>query len=100
MASYEERLKEAKIIYQRGLSNVRNNPEPNGQKFHVGDRVFIGEMPINMSHFPSKKFATVKYTYAHAYGGSDNKSYCLDVDDIGQISWYKESQLSYKMTTK
>ena len=47
-----------------------------------------------MSHFESGVNATVRYTYAHAYGGDDVKSYCLDVDGRGEVSWYKEWQLT------
>ncbi len=94
--SYEERLSQAKGIHAQGLENVKENPEPKVQKFHVGERVFIGKMPGYMEHFPSMKWATVKYTYAHAYGGSDINDYCLDVDGLGEISWYEENQLSLK----
>ena len=47
-----------------------------------------------MSHFRSGVLATVKYTYAHAYGGDDVTSYCLDIDDYGKVSWYEEHQLT------
>jgi hypothetical protein len=47
-----------------------------------------------MSHFQGGVNATVKYTYAHAYGGDDVKSYCLDIDNHGEVSWYEEHQLT------
>ncbi len=47
-----------------------------------------------MSHFTSDCDATVVHTYAHAYGGDDVKSYCLDVDGHGETSWYDEWQLT------
>jgi hypothetical protein len=47
-----------------------------------------------MAHFQSGVNATVKNTYAHAYGGDDVKSYCLDIDDYGEVSWYEEHQLT------
>jgi hypothetical protein len=64
------------------------------QKFAIGSRVrIIKNLGPSMPHFPSGKNATVKYTYAYVYGGNDYKSYCLDVDDIGEVSWYYEQQL-------
>lgn len=47
-----------------------------------------------MSHFPKGRNATVMYTYAHAYGGNDVKSYSLNVDGHRYISWYEEDQLT------
>lgn len=47
-----------------------------------------------MSHFTSGVNATVVHTYAHAYGGRDVKSYCLNVDGEGRVSWYYEHQLT------
>lgn len=67
-------------------------------KFNPGDRVKISDnLGHYMAHFPFGKLATVKYTYAQAYGSTDARSmqqYCLDVDGIGVVSWYDESQLS------
>ena len=71
--------------YEQGKINVKNDPEPEGQKFDVGSRVRIFTRSAN---------ATVLHTYAHAYGGSDAKSYCLDIDGKGSSAWYKESQLT------
>lgn len=66
-----------------------------GQKFPPGARVRIAEsLRTSMKHFPKGVLATVLYTYAHAYGGSDVKSYCLNVDGFGKISWYEEDQLT------
>lgn len=81
-------------IYEQGLLRVKNTPEPKGQKFLIGTRVKISDyLGKSMSHFPSGKLATVLYTYAHAYWGNDVKSYCLDVDGIGSVAWYDESQI-------
>lgn len=92
MLSYKER--EANGIYQQGLVKVKTTPEPKGQKFHIGARVKIADdLGSSMSHFPSGKLATVEYTYAHAYGGEDVKSYSLIVDGIGSVAWYHEAQL-------
>ena len=86
----------AKYVYQNGLSRVRNTSQPKGQKFSIGDRVFIAkDLGKYMSHFPSGEWATVMYTYAHAYGGNNIKSYCLNIDNHGKVSWYYEHQLSY-----
>ena len=91
---------DAKEYHQQALDKVKNTPEPEGQKFHIGQRVWIGELPINMRFFPSKCFAKVLYTYAHAYheygertGRDARKSYCLDVDGAS-VSWYEEEHLS------
>ena len=94
MKNYEEHAAQASAIYQQGLENVKNKPVPEGQKFQPGTRVKItDDLGISMSHFPSGKEATVKYTYAHAYGGSNVKNYCLDVDGVGEVSWYYEHQI-------
>ena len=95
MLSYKERLSEAKDIYKQGLENVKSRPVPEGQKYLPGERVRIkSNLGSTMSHFPNGRLATVKYTYAHAYWGNNVKSYCLDVDDIGEVSWYQENQIS------
>jgi hypothetical protein len=46
-----------------------------------------------MGHFPSEVWATVIYTYAHAFGGNKIDSYALDIDGFGFSSWNMESQL-------
>lgn len=87
-------IKQLDEICRKTLERVKNTPEPQGQKFHVGSRVKITDhLESYMSHFPSGKAATVLYTYAHAFGGNDIKNYCLNVDGIGQVSWYFEHQL-------
>lgn len=95
MIHYKERLAIAEETHRQGLEKVRTTPEPEGQKFHIGERVKIDDVLCSsMSHFPAGKTATVVHTYAHAYWGDDVKSYCLDVDGYGQVSWYHESQLT------
>lgn len=92
---YQERHAQARAVYERGLARVQNQPMPDGQAFPVGARVRIADdLGSAMRHFPSGRFATVVHTYAHAFGGDDVKSYCLDIDDIGQHSWYDEHQLT------
>ena len=92
---YETRLAVAKGVYQDGLRKVKETPEPDGQKFPCGSRVRISDdLCGSMSHFKSGVDATVEYVYAHAYGGSNVKSYCLNVDDYGSVAWYYEHQLS------
>lgn len=85
---------QASSIYQQGLLNVANKPEPKKQKFPCGSRVKIArDLGPHMSHFPNDILATVKYTHAHAYGGNDVKSYSLIVDGMGEHCWYEEQQL-------
>lgn len=94
MKSYEERKTLAAAHHEQGLANVKTNPVPLGQKFQPGQRVRIADdLGSSMAHFPSGKLATVRYTYAHAYGGCDVKSYCVDVDNEGAVGWYYESQI-------
>ena len=89
------RFKQAKIIYDLGMERVENNPAPRVQKFPVGARVRISDdLGSSMRHFNSSVDATVEYTYDHAYGGGDVKSYCLNLDGIGSVSWYMEHQLT------
>lgn len=93
--NYQERKAQASAIYSQGLNNVKNKPEPKGQKFPCGSRVRIADdLGHSMSHFTSGVEATVKYVYAHAYGGDDIKSYCLDIDGVGSSAWYEECQLT------
>jgi hypothetical protein len=89
------RLIAAMGIYAAGLARVASSSEPKGQKFPNGSRVRIADdLGSSMRHFTSGVGATVCYTYAHAYGGRDVKSYCLDVDGRGRVSWYYEHQLT------
>jgi hypothetical protein len=74
---------------------VASTPEPGGQKFPNGSRVRIADdLGDAMGHFQSGVNATIGYTYAHAYGGTDVKSYCLYIDDGGEAAWYYEHQLT------
>lgn len=94
MLDHEIHKLQAEVIYKRGLENVKNTPEPKSQKFRIGARVKIADdLKKSMSHFPKSCLATVQYTYAHAYGGNDIKSYSLDVDGVGSVAWYEEYQL-------
>lgn len=81
--------------HEAGMLRLKTEPEPEGQKFKVGSRVRIADdLGESMSHFSSGVDATVDHTYAHAYGGSDVKSYALDIDGKGFSAWYKENQLT------
>jgi hypothetical protein len=92
---YKEREQRANAIYEAGRERVAVNPAPSGQKFLPGSRVRIADdLGSAMSHYAAGREATVCYTYAHAYGGDDVKSYCLYVDGFGQASWYREDQLT------
>lgn len=94
MKDYALRLAEAKAYSERGHLKVQTTPVPAGQKFQPGTRVKIADdLGTSMAHFPSGVMATGQYTYAHAFGGDDVKSYCLDVDGFGENSWYEEHQL-------
>jgi len=91
------RLAEAKAYTAACMERMKSRPEPKGQKFPAGTRVRIADdLGSAMDHFPSGRNATVKYTYAHAYGPCERgvKSYCLDIDGRGQVSWYYEHQLT------
>lgn len=82
--------------YDKAMAKVRSDPEPEGQIFPVGSRVKIADdLGPHMKHFNGAgRNATVLYTYAHAFGGSDAGSYALDVDGVGYTAWYKEEQLT------
>jgi len=93
--NYQDRLNSAKAIYAKGLEKVKSTPEPKLQKFANGSRVKIADdLGGSMSHFRSGVEAEVQYTYAHAYGGDDVKSYSLKFDDGSTSSWYEEWQLT------
>ena len=89
------RLAEANSYVAACLKRMESKPEPEGQKFPIGTRVRIADdLGPTMSHFPSGVNATVQYVYAHAYGGSDVRSYCLNIDGRGSSAWYYERQLT------
>lgn len=93
--NFSDRLADAQSIHGLGMERVRTTPPPPGQKYPPGTRVRIADdLGRAMSHFPSGKNATVHHTHAHAYGGSSVKSYCLDIDGLGQVAWYYEEQLT------
>ena len=81
---YQQRFAEAFAYHQAALRRVAETPPPAGQRFAPGARVHISDdLGPHMSHFPAGKLATVRYTYAHAYGATDKRSltqYCLDID--------------------
>lgn len=81
--------------YEEGMKRVAATEPPLAQKFPVGSRVRIAsDLGPHMRHFTSGSSATVLHTYAHAYGGSDVKSYALDIDGQGFSAWYQEHQLT------
>lgn len=95
------RYAEACSYYAASMRRVKSSRPPNGQKYAPGTRVYIAaDLGPQMSHFHRGKNATVRYTYAHAYGGSAVDRYCLDVDGEGEHSWYDESQLSLAKARK
>ena len=94
-STFKERESQAKGIYEEGLRRVSSEPDPKGQKFPSGSRVRIADdLGSCMGHFECSANATVNYTYAHAYGGSNVKSYSLTIDDYGSSAWYYEHQLT------
>lgn len=95
MSEFAQRRAEAMAYHAASMKRVRDTPAPKGQRYAAGTRVRISDdLGPRMSHFPSGMEATVEHTYAHAYGGDDVLSYCLNVDGHGQVSWYYESQLT------
>lgn len=101
--NYEQRYAEASAHYQAAMRRVAETSPPVGQKFLPDTRVYIDDdLGPRMSHFPAGKLATVKYTYEHAYGSPSaygEHQYHLDVDGVGEVAWYNESQLSAVLTT-
>lgn len=88
---YSVREAEAKAYYEQSLRRVNITPEPKGQKFHIGERVWItNEKFSTRCHFTIGRWATVQYTYAHAYGGDNIEDYSLDIDGKGSSAWYPE----------
>lgn len=80
------------VKYPHGNSFRLVDRKPDGQKFGIGDLVYI--IPItdrSMSHFECDLITTVKHSYSQAYGhGGASSRYSLDV-----ASWYNEYQLIF-----
>ena len=67
------------------------------QKYHRGDRVKIAkDLGDTMSHFEADCEAIVLYSYKDKYGGKDYdvEDYSVYIKGVGQVSWYKEHQLT------
>lgn len=98
MSSPEQRTSEARAYYQAGRQKAMEAPNPEGQKFPKGTRVHIKkDLGPSKSHFRSDCYATVVCTYFQAYGGYDDidkRTYCLDIDGTGEVSWYDESEIT------
>ena len=89
------REQQAQSYYEQSRQRVKETQPPACQKFMPGTRVRIADdLGPGMRHFPAGKTGTVLYTYAHAYGGNNVRSYCIDIDEIGEVSWYYAEQLS------
>lgn len=94
MKTYKQRKPDALRFYRQGKARAKRASNAK-QKFAKGTRVHIAkDLGPGMSHFESDLNATVQHSYAQAYGGNDFKSYSLDVDGIGEVAWYDESQLT------
>lgn len=65
------------------------------QKYEKGDHVMIAkDLGECMSHFTCDAEAIIIGSYADQYGGKDTKSYTIHIKGHGQVSWYREHQLS------
>lgn len=66
------------------------------QKFKRGNLVRINEeLDSSMSHFPCGRDAIIIGSYADKCGGGNTGSYTLMFPDTGgQVSWYREDQLT------
>lgn len=87
----------AQAVYEKGLERVKNTREPKGQKFHIGERVFIAKGRMERVNYSKEgAWATVQYTYAHAYGGGNEaaQEYFLNIDNYGPVAWFDEDELS------
>lgn len=97
--NYKERLKYATSVYEAGMERVKTIPVPSTQKFNPGTFVMIAAyLGPSMRHFENNRPAQVEYTYAHAYGGDDTKTYSLlvryDDGEWSGVAWYNEEQLT------
>lgn len=92
----EQRQDRATSIYTAAMRRVASEPAPKGQKFPCGSMVRIADDLVHsgMGHFESGCDATVHHVYAHAYGGNNVTSYCLEIDGRGTVAWYDERQLT------
>lgn len=65
------------------------------QKYKKGDLVHVAkDLGPCMSHFTNDVDAVVIGSYKDQYGGSDTKSYTLNLKGSGETSWYEEHQLT------
>jgi hypothetical protein len=67
------------------------------QKFFKGDLVWVGDMPMSMSHFSNNCKAIVIHSGKEAYDSSSAKDYSLYIlkkGETGECSWYHENQLT------
>ena len=76
------------------IARLAQGAKAEGQKFGVGERVYVGKMPEHKSHFNSEEEASVLYTYCQVYGGTEAKDYALEFDDGSISSWYSENELT------
>lgn len=66
------------------------------ERFRIGDLVQITkDLGPSMSHFTSDCRAIVVASYAQQFGGSNHNSYTLFLEHKGEVSWYKDHQLTY-----
>lgn len=67
--------------------DARTNPS---QKFLPGQRVYISGMRDNFGN----KYGTVIGSYADQYSGKNVSDYTVDIDGIGDVSWFHEKDLT------
>ena len=64
------------------------------QKYNHGDLVHIvKDLGSYKTHFQSDKDAIIIASYAQQFGGYDDRSYTIYIENYGETSWYEEDQL-------
>ena len=81
------------------VSRLAKGSKINGQKYGVGENVFIRKDLGSMkSHFRSGEEASILYTYGQIYGrciesSYGPKSYFVEFGDGQTSGWYEEDEL-------
>lgn len=103
----EEKLSFATGIYLASKDRVKNTPVPEGQKFLPGTLVRLRDPRDSATKLDSLqnflnwqrakdpdegKIAVVLHTYAHAFGGDDVRTYCVEIEGV-ESAWFDENWL-------
>jgi len=81
--------------YSERENDMPERPDLKKQKFHKYDHVKIDkDLGPTMSHFASNVEAIVMGSYEDQFGGGNTESYTLFIKGCGEVSWYKERQLT------